>query len=92
MAATGSFRIPDAHGIAGAIYLGIFEMGLTFVLWLHALKFSVTTAKVANLIYLSPFISLVIIHFAVGEPIFLTTFIGLVFLVSGILLQQRLKR
>jgi drug/metabolite transporter (DMT)-like permease len=55
------------------------------------LKLSVTTAKVTNLIYLSPFISLVIIHFVVGETILLPTVAGLVLIVAGIIIQQRLK-
>ena len=83
--------MPDIKGLAGSVYLGIFEMGLTFVLWLKALKLSSTTAKVSNLIYLSPFISLVLIHFIVGETILLSTFVGLVFIISGILMQQYLK-
>ena len=67
-------------------------MGITFVLWLKALKFSATTAKVSNLIYLSPFLSLVFIRFIVGETILLSTLTGLVFIVGGILLQQYIKR
>jgi drug/metabolite transporter (DMT)-like permease len=89
---SGKFHLPHWQGFASATYIGLFEMGITFVLWLYALKFSATTAKVSNLIYLSPFISLIIIHFAVGEPILLSTVIGLVFIVSGIILQQYLKR
>jgi len=92
MIITGSFSVPDRHGITGAVYLGFFEMGITFVLWLNALKYSSTTAKVSNLIYLSPFISLMIIHLTVGETIYLSTIVGLIFLVAGILLQQYLKR
>lgn len=95
---TSGCRIPDLacwirdwRGIAGSVYLGIFEMGLTFVLWLKALKLSATTAKVSNLIYLSPFISLIFIHFIVGETILLSTFTGLVFIVGGIIMQQYLK-
>jgi drug/metabolite transporter (DMT)-like permease len=79
------------QGIAGAVYLGIFEMGITFILWLMALKLSSTTAKVSNLIYLSPFISLILIHFIVGEVILLSTVIGLLFIVGGIIIQQYLK-
>lgn len=60
-------RIPATSGLAGAAYVGIFEMGITFVLWLKALKLSKTTAQVSNLIYLSPFLSLVLIHLVVGE-------------------------
>jgi drug/metabolite transporter (DMT)-like permease len=67
-------------------------MGITFVLWLNALRFSSTTAKVSNLIYLSPFISLIIIHLTVGETILASTVAGLALIVSGILLQQYLKK
>ncbi len=84
--------IPAWEGIIGGIYLGIFEMGLTFVLWLKALTYSSTTAKVSNLIYLSPFLSLIIIRFTVGEEILLSTVIGLIFIVGGIILQQYLKK
>jgi drug/metabolite transporter (DMT)-like permease len=88
---TGVPYFPIWPGIAGAVYIGIFEMGITFVLWLNALKYSVTTAKVSNLIYLSPFISLIIIHILVKETILPTTVAGLMMIVGGILLQQYLK-
>lgn len=88
---TKGLHFPSWQGMAGSVYLGFFEMGIPFVLWLSALKLSSTTAKVTNLIYLSPFISLVIIHFAVGETILLSTVAGLALIVSGIILQQYLK-
>jgi len=53
-----------------------------------ALKNSSTTAKVSNLVYISPFISLFFIRFAVGETILVSTVVGLMLIVSGILLQQ----
>jgi drug/metabolite transporter (DMT)-like permease len=84
-----TIRTPDFRGLAGAAYVGFFEMGITFVLWLKALRLSRTTAQVSNLIYLSPFVSLVLIHLIVGEIILLSTIIGLVFIVAGIVLQQR---
>ena len=89
---TEGLHMPVWLGLAGAVYIGIFEMGITFVFWLTALKYSTTTARVSNLIYLSPFISLIIIHYAVGETITLMTVGGLALLVSGIILQQYLKR
>ena len=79
---------PDVAGIAGAIYVGTFEMGITFVIWLKALKLSRTTAQVTNLIYLSPFLSLILIHYIVGETIFLSSILGLSFIVIGILIQN----
>ncbi len=84
--------IPSPAGIAGATYVGLFEMGSTFVFWLKALKLSRTTAQVGNMIYLSPFISLVLIHFVVGEKVLLSTLIGLIFIISGIMLQQYAAR
>ena len=81
-------RVSNPFGLVGATYVGVFEMGITFVLWLSALKLSENTAKVGNLIFLSPFLSLVFIHFLVGEDILPSTFIGLVFIVAGLLIQQ----
>jgi len=83
------FRLPSVKGAAGAVYIGLFEMGITFLLWLKALKLSKTTAHIANLIYLIPFFSIVLIHFVVGEQIFLSTITGLVLIVAGIVLQKR---
>ena len=51
----------DWRGLAGGAYLGIFEMGLAFVLWLNAMKLAQNTSQVANLIFISPFLSLVFI-------------------------------
>jgi drug/metabolite transporter (DMT)-like permease len=78
----------STYGLLGAVYVGIFEMGITFVLWLSALKLSENTAKVGNLIFISPFLSLVFIHYLVGEDILASTFIGLVLIVAGLLIQQ----
>jgi len=79
-----SFTLP---GIGGAIYIGVFEMGITYFFWLKALKYSTNTARVSNLVYISPFISLIIISLVLNEKILLATFIGLVFIVAGIILQ-----
>jgi len=81
-------KVPNKSGIYGAVYIGLFEMGITFLVWLKALKSTKTTAHVANLIYLAPFLSLVIISFVVGEKIANWTIIGLVFIVGGIILQK----
>lgn len=80
--------IPKIPGVTGAVYIGLFEMGITFVLWLKALKLSKTTAQVSNLIYLTPFLSLLIINITVGEKILISTIIGLILIVMGIIMQQ----
>lgn len=79
------------EGIFGSLYVGIFEMGLTYVLWLKALQLSSTTAKVSNLVYISPFLSLMFVSIAVGETIYLYTILGLLLIVGGIVMQRILK-
>ena len=76
------------RGLLGAAYVGVFEMGVTFVFWLQALRLSENTAKVSNLIFLSPFLSLVLIHYLVGETILPSTYLGLVLIMAGLALQK----
>jgi drug/metabolite transporter (DMT)-like permease len=52
---------------------------------------SEATAKVSNLIFLSPFISLIFIRFVVGERILPSSIIGLGFIAGGILIQRTVK-
>ncbi|MFZ4706597.1 MAG: DMT family transporter [Bacteroidales bacterium] len=85
---TGNFIIPDTKGMLGVTYIGFFEMGFTFIFWLKALTLSSTTARVTNMIYIAPFLSLLIVSVVVGEQIMVSTMAGLAFIVSGIVLQQ----
>ncbi len=79
------------NGLAGSIYIGIFEMGLTFYLWMSALQYSTHTARISNLIYISPFISLIFITIFVGEQIHPATIVGLSLIIGGIIWQERIK-
>jgi drug/metabolite transporter (DMT)-like permease len=81
-------RMPGLGGIMGAAYVGAFEMSITYVMWLLALRLSDNTARIAGLIFASPFLSLVFIHFIAGEPIRGSTIVGLVFVVAGLLVQR----
>lgn len=81
-------QVTFGEGLLGAAYVGVFEMGITFVFWLNALRLSSSTAKVGTLIFFSPFLSLIFIHFLVGEEILLSTIVGLAFIVLGTVLQQ----
>lgn len=78
----------NSGGFAGSLYVGIFEMGLAFVLWSRAMKLATNTARVSNLIFISPFLSLVFIYLILGEVILASTWIGLVLIVAGLWLQQ----
>ncbi len=88
---SGQLQVPAWQGLAGAAYVGCFEMGISFVLWLMAMKYTQSTARIANLIFLSPFLSLVFIHFIVGETIKSASFIGLVLIITGLLIQNHSK-
>ena len=83
------FRLPNAKGIPAAVYIGLFELGVTYILWMKAMQLSQNNAKTGNLIFISPFLSLLFIHFILGETIYFTTFIGLAFIISGIWFQQK---
>jgi drug/metabolite transporter (DMT)-like permease len=91
-ALTEGLAIPDWRGLAGAAYVGVFEMGLAFALWLGAMRLTQSTARISNLIFLSPFLSLFFIRAFVGEEILPSTWIGLALIVTGLLIQQSLRR
>ncbi|WP_339737025.1 DMT family transporter [uncultured Sunxiuqinia sp.] len=88
-----SFQIqPDGYFFV-AIYIGLFELGLTYVVWMKALQYSDNNAVTGNFIFLSPFLSLIFIHFILHEVIHLTTFFGLALIIFGIFVQQlKVKR
>ncbi|MFP4367638.1 MAG: DMT family transporter [Bacteroidales bacterium] len=88
MIISGGFHSFNLYGITGAVYIGLFEMGFTFVFWLKALQFAASSDKVSNLIYITPFFALLFINIIVGEQIYLTTFGGLVLIIAGILMQK----
>ncbi len=84
----GGLQLPPAQAALPLIYIGLFEMGITFVLWLTALQLSSSAAKLGNLIYISPFLSLVFLQIIIGEKIHSTTFIGLFMIVGSIIFQE----
>ena len=84
----GKVRVGGWKGLLGGVYVGLFEMGITFLVWLKALKCARTTAHVVNLIYLVPFLSLLVIALVLGERILPSTVVGLLFIVAGIVLQK----
>ena len=83
------FSFPDPKGLPAAVYIGLFELGITYIFWMKAMQLSENNAKTGNLIFLSPFLSLIFIHFILGETIYFTTFVGLAFIISGIWVQQK---
>lgn len=80
------------QGILAGVYIGLFEMGITFVIWLKALKLAGRTDKIGNLIYLTPFCSLIFISIVLKEKVLITTIFGLILIVLGIFIQQMTRK
>jgi drug/metabolite transporter (DMT)-like permease len=79
---------PSGWALAAALYVGLFEMGITFALWSTALRLASNVSRVGNLIFLSPILSLVFIATILGEAIHPATLVGLALIIPGVLLQQ----
>lgn len=74
------------------IWVGVVEMGVTFLLWQKALKLASQAARIGQLIFLSPFLSLLLIGSVLDEPVHLTSWIGLGIIVCGLLVTGRPDR
>lgn len=88
-----NFQKIEFNGYLSSLYVGLFEMGISFFLWMKAMQLSERNDLISNFVFLSPFLALIFIHFILGEQIYNTTYIGLVFIVSGIFIGQiKVKR
>lgn len=76
-------------GLYAGIYVGLFEMGIAFLFWSKALKLTDNVALLSQLTYLSPFFSLILIHFILKEEIYWTTVTGLLLIIGGIIFNNR---
>lgn len=85
---TDSFVVPSIEGLMGSIYIGFFEMGISIILWQSALKISTTVSRVASLVFITPFMSLVVLYLVLGEKILASTFFGLILICAGLILQK----
>jgi drug/metabolite transporter (DMT)-like permease len=75
--------------LAYGSWVGLVEMGVTFLLWQRALRITNHAGRIGQLIFLSPFISLVLIGAVLGETIHVTSWIGLGIIVVGLLVTGR---
>ncbi|QLE87866.1 MULTISPECIES: DMT family transporter [Shewanella] len=82
----------NPQAFAAAIYVGLFEMGITFVLWLIALKKADRTASMSTLVFITPVLSIGFISWILQEAITRSTFIGLGLILTALALQQILPQ
>jgi drug/metabolite transporter (DMT)-like permease len=67
-------------------WVGLIEMGVTFLLWQRAMRLTRQAARIGQLIFLSPFVSLLLINAVLGESIHTTSILGLLIIVAGLIL------
>lgn len=92
MLISGSFsESVSFRGAAAAVYCGIFEMGITFWFWLRAMQLATTSDRISNLVYFAPFISLILLHFIIDEPVYFTTPLGLIIIIGSVIFQNYRK-
>ncbi|MEM8768932.1 MAG: DMT family transporter [Pseudomonadota bacterium] len=80
---------PSLENLAYGAWVGAIEMGFSFLLWQQALRRSAEAGRISQLIFLSPFISLILIGTVLGETIHLTSWLGLGIIVLGLLITGR---
>ncbi len=80
------FVWPSSEVLPWIIYNGIFVNGISYIFWFKALE-NGETHIISNLLYLTPFISLIYIDIFLKEKILISSIVGLIVIVSGVLLQ-----
>ncbi len=83
--------LPDlsAAGLLYGAWVGMVEMGLTFLLWQAALAHTASAARIGQLIFLSPLASFVLIALVLGEPLHASAVVALLLILAGVVIAQR---
>ncbi|MBR5479444.1 MAG: DMT family transporter [Clostridia bacterium] len=87
----GDLFVPDAVQTIGFAWNGMFTMAVANTVWVLALRAG-ETAKISNLAYITPFLSLVWTYLFLGEVPGIYSLIGLVVIVIGIFVQLKDKK
>lgn len=83
--------VPTGAQAVGMLWNGIICNALPYLTWALALDIG-NTAVIANLAYLTPFVSLLFTHFVLGEKITVFSVLGLLLIVLGIVIQMAANR
>jgi len=80
-------KMPSFHVWLWLLLNGLVVNGISYIFWLKALEYG-DTSVISNALYFTPFLSLVSITLFLGEQILLSSVVGLVIIVVGIVLQS----
>jgi len=86
--ASGHSLPTQIKGVWGALYIGSLEMGITFLIWIKALKLCPNSSFLNNIIYLTPFVALIFVRLFLQESIHYSAVLGLTIITSGIFFQK----
>lgn len=81
-------NLDSLPGVLSGMYVGAFEMGIPFIFFGLAMRKTNNPALINQICYLSPFMSLFFISVILGEHIMVTTYVGLILIVLGIVYNQ----
>lgn len=82
----GGLFLPTATQMLGFVWNGVFAIAIPNVTWLFALSFG-DTARISNLAYMTPFVSLIWSSLILKEEIKIMSVVGLVVIIFGIFIQ-----
>ena len=80
--------IPEMNQLLGLLWIGVFTSAIAFTLWALALEKG-DTAKISNIAYMTPFISLVWTSIVLKEKLSIYSIIGLIVIIIGIFIQMK---
>jgi drug/metabolite transporter (DMT)-like permease len=81
-------NVHNVSSLLAGMYVGAFEIGVPFIFFGLAIRTTNNPALVNQLCYLAPFMSLFFISIVLGEQIYISTYVGLLLIVGGIVFNQ----
>ena len=80
--------IPEMNQLLGLLWIGVFTSAIAFTSWALALEKG-DTARISNIAYITPFISLVWTSVILKEELSAYSILGLIIIILGIFVQMK---
>ena len=80
--------VPETNQFLGLLWIGVFTKAIAFTTWALALEKG-DTARISNIAYITPFISLVWTSIILKEKLSIYSIIGLIIIILGIFIQMK---
>ena len=80
--------VPKTNQLLGSLWIGVFTKAIAFTTWALALEKG-DTARISNIAYITPFISLVWTSVILREKLSIYSIIGLIIIILGIFIQMK---